>query len=162
MSENIEEENEKKDLIYYQAYFGKESPYYLKAIKTLEHGKASWNGYAFFFGLAWMLYRKMFLETFIVFLAMILIDLCLDPFVNTESTSYNRFLTILYAFVIGIYGNKFYLRKANKIILEAKNKFETEDQILPYLQNKGQTSIVSVIVLMAILLGLFIVILMTD
>lgn len=155
MAEEIDIEKCCKDQIYYDAYFGKQSPYYVRVINNLNSGKSTvWNGFAFFFGIGWLLYRKMFLEASIVVAVMILIDLFLDPFIDTNSISYNRFLAIIYGFSIGYFGNMFYVKKANKTISEAKQKFNDDDQILTYLQAKGGTSIISAVIFTLIVIGI--------
>jgi len=63
MSEEIAEDRCEK-------YAESEEEYYVKAFKRLdETGKHTWNLAAFFFGLGWMLYRKMYLYGFLYYIA---------------------------------------------------------------------------------------------
>ncbi|MDU1905739.1 MAG: DUF2628 domain-containing protein [Dysgonomonas sp.] len=138
------------DIQYYEAYFGKEKEYYLNILERLRSGESLIkNWYAFFFGFAWLAYRKMYLEVFIGFIAMFLIDSVLIPLSNSES-SYNRFMNLLYALFMAFFGNKIYIWKTEKMIRKAKEKFENIDDQLIYLEGRGGTSVIAVIVLISI------------
>jgi len=60
------------DVTLYEAYFQKSKSYYLNRLDWYLKGqKYSFNLFAFLFGLFWFMYRKMYLEAAVIFLAMI-------------------------------------------------------------------------------------------
>ena len=66
MSEKAEESSEAEGHEHYETEYCEEEEYYVKAFKRLdETGKNTWNWAAFFFGPAWMAYRKMYLYAFL-------------------------------------------------------------------------------------------------
>lgn len=93
----------------------------------------SWNWAAFFFGVIWLLYRKMWLFG-IVFLVVAAI-----PVVN--------WILIPGALVMGLFGNEMYRRHTLRKYLESVTLYGTsEAERLVYLRAKGGVSVVAALV----------------
>ena len=78
MSKKAEKSCETEDNERYEAEGDDEVEYYVKAFNRLDKtGKHTWNWSAFFGGITWMLYRKMYLYAFVLTIVYLGMDLCL-------------------------------------------------------------------------------------
>ncbi len=100
--------------------------YYVeKWIAIEDNGKDSFNIGAFFFGAFWMLYRKMYKESIIVMM-LILLETYLEGYIISifEWWEYEVVLNLIssltIATVIGFFGNRLYLNSTNQKIKELK------------------------------------------
>ena len=89
----------------------KNADYY---ISRWSKGNHTWNWAAFFFGLFWLGYRKMYKMIFLFLSISLLINLA--PLNEEISTIYNNALSLGVAITLGIRGNYFYRQHAIKKI----------------------------------------------
>jgi len=147
---------------YFKAYFGQQSDYYMEKALEYAGGKTlTFNVGAFFLGLFWFLYRKMYSWAITLFFAII-------AFSFIEELAFAQFeislgaqqamsvcTNLAIASLMGFYGNKFYLQHASRDITLVLSQTEIVEERLKRLKQKGGVSI------MAPLLGLVVVILWT-
>ncbi len=89
-----------------EKYIGSNKTYYINAYgKFKATGKCPFNFSACFFGVLWMLYRKMYIEAIVTSLIISCIELLMS----------GAIITILCAIVIGYTGNKLYIRKLERL-----------------------------------------------
>jgi hypothetical protein len=140
----IHKGSEMKEL--YEAILGEENKVYY--LTTFEHFdklgpglKASWNWPAFFFGIGWALYRKMY-DWFFILLGIVIISEILEEV---------RFpiLSALFFFIpwiaFAVFANSLYQANLRKKIDKAKLRMTTpltmniedESKLLDYLRSKG-------------------------
>lgn len=142
----------------YEDFFQQSNSYYLEQLDHYQNGrKYRFNYTALLFGIFWFLYRKMYLEFFIIFIILqieayvenaILVNL-----IGTEQTKLVKLLvTISFLIILGIIGNNLYLRKANRIVQKAEESFNDYEEQKRFLQRKGGTSYVYVTVLIILLI----------
>ena len=145
----------------YEEFFQKRKSYYLDKWAKLRNGqKFSFNVFAFLFGLFWFMYRKMYIEAIIVFVAIIaesfLEELILTNNIGQDTRKVISIVGIIViATIIGFLGNYFYLRKADRIIQVAKKKYTDNEQQKIFLKKKGGISFIFLIIILVIILLLF-------
>ncbi|MGL4572602.1 MAG: DUF2628 domain-containing protein [Clostridium sp.] len=135
----------------------KNTEYYLDKFEKYQTNPsfASWNWAAFFLGLWWMLYRKMYKVCGIVFLISFLNSLFLGVFAPIVSLSIS--------IGMGVYGNLFYLKDSMKKINNIRrfsanlNPADFNNRLIL----NGGTNIVAPLVLAAIMLIVIIIIITT-
>jgi hypothetical protein len=95
------------------AFIGPKADYYIPAFQKMDSsGSAiSWNWSAFFFGVLWMLYRKMYLYALVIWGVTFLLG------VLTGGAGFG--LSILEAIGIGLFGNWLYKRKVEEELAAA-------------------------------------------
>ncbi len=126
-----------------KAFVQKNSDYYLNKWKLMATtgSKISWNWPAFLFGVFWLVYRKMYLQSFILIIASII-------------TSFIPFINMIFALAIwiglGLFGNYIYSYFTYNKLLEIKNLAKNEEEIRFLAIQKGGTSVVGVLVLIGI------------
>lgn len=150
---------------YFELFVSKSKDYYLDYFDNYEKGKKiQFNLAALLFGLFWFLYRKMYLETFILF-TLISIESYLEnlivnyfKLVDTDaSTAIQVITTISIGIMLGLFGNLIYIKHANRIILSITNKYQYDEQILKdKIQNKGGTSFLIILILFALFVSLIV------
>ena len=143
---------------YYKAFFGGDDEYYLNIIRSYNNGrKLIFNPYAFFIGLFWMLYRKMYRTIFIWFAAVIVIEIVMSTLYDyyfISDTAYmvydfgSRFVA---ASILGFFGNKFYQKEAERKISKIVANTESEEEIITKIGNKGGTTLIPHLIIVIIL-----------
>jgi len=147
----------------YKAFFQKRSNYYLEQLNYYEKGRKFRFSYAsFIFGIFWFLYRKMYLEFFIIltvfYVESIFENLVLIKLIGIEQTKFFSFVvTIIVLITMGIIGNNLYIKKAKKTIEKAEMKFTNLDQQKEFLTKKGGTSFLYVIILLVLFFLVFLI-----
>jgi len=145
------------------AYFGRQSDYYLSKYKAYHAGdKFTFNIGAFFFGLFWFLYRKLFIE-FWAIIGLVLVTSVVEVLVfdavglnDASRKPYDYLLMFAFATAYGFIGNYLYIKKADKKIAGILAETENEDERIHLLHKKGGVSpapFIVVGVLVALMVG---------
>ncbi|WP_207496025.1 DUF2628 domain-containing protein [Aridibaculum aurantiacum] len=140
----------------YSAYFKSDSDYYLTRLQQYREGrKMSFNGYAFFFGVLWFMYRKMYVEAFIILFLIIVEGVIEEVLLESAgvpgSSGVNVISTIVIASILGVIGNSLYMKKAQRVVAKAKEENTDEQSMLQYLQEKGGTSYSFVLLIVVVI-----------
>ncbi len=104
----------------------------LEKLKKHSAKHASFNICAFFFNILWFAYRKMYFKA-----ALCLIIMCNLSFVHWS-------LSWVMAFVIGLYGNKFYFLQVSKKISKLQKEIQNPDILKSEIIKTGGTSKIGV------------------
>ena len=142
---------------YYQAYFGDHFDYYMPVMIDFEQGKKfTFNVWAFFCGLFWQLYRKLYLAI-LLFIAVIIIETRIGNWairywsLNSDATNLIKLITIIILGIMyGYTGNYFLMRKAQKkigLILSTEND---EGLILEKLKKAGSGNSLGIAIVLVI------------
>jgi hypothetical protein len=147
----------------YKEYFTHEKEYYAEKLVDFVQGKKySFNFWAGFLGLTWFCYRKMYLQSVVIFIitgifavvTAIAISI-INPF-NVGNVLYSQFVIWPLSFIVlGYLGNYLYLRKSMKVVDEyvANQNLEKADPIkVDELRKKGGTSMTSALICVALLI----------
>jgi len=129
---------------YYQKRY-KEKPFYKIFF--------SWKWPPFFLGYGWLIYRKMYLETLILFIILIISGNIIF-FINGN----DRIFQIVYdsmRILLSIFGNSLYYYKISRVIKKLKNIDEREH--IKYLIKHGGTNIILAILIALLYLAIIIV-----
>lgn len=104
--------------------------------------KLSWNWSAFFGGVLWMGYRKMYIEL-IVFSTLIML-----PYLILSDISHNHdtIITALYWLVLGLISNSLYFSNCKRGITRIKRLNLSQYDELEVLKQKGGTSVVGIFI----------------
>jgi hypothetical protein len=143
---------------YYKAYFGQQSSYYLEKMEESANGKKNtFNIGAFFTGMFWLLYRKMYLYAIGITAALILLGY-VEEFVFQSleiplgfQQAYTLVSSLLFAILFGFIGNRLYFSKASREIAGILSTTENEEERMMLLKKKGGVSIVPWIALAVVI-----------
>lgn len=124
-------------------------PYLRKWEAHLQSPYKGWNWAAAFFRLEWMVYRKMYLEAFLIWLSIFAVGmggaiLARTARVRLDDTILNSVAQIL----IGLLGNTLYHRKALRALRKTQDM--TQNDRVAYLQRKGGTSVLAVVLMVVL------------
>jgi len=147
----------------YKEYFTYEKDYYAEKLVNLEQGKKySFNLWAGLFGLIWFCYRKMYIQSVVIFIinsifavATAIAISIINPF-NVGNYLYSQFVIWPLSFVVlGFLGNYLYLKKSMKVVDRIASgddfqKYETDK--ITEIREKGGTSMVSALVCAGLLI----------
>ncbi|WP_294271946.1 DUF2628 domain-containing protein [uncultured Chryseobacterium sp.] len=140
----------------YGAFFQKQKTYYLEQLNYYEQGKRFRFNYAsLIFGIFWFLYRKMYLEFFIIY-AFYIIETTFENTILIRLIGYeqtklvNFFVTIILLVILGIIGNNLYIKKAKRTMRRAHAKFQDIEKQKSFLARKGGTTFIYVVLLVAL------------
>jgi hypothetical protein len=106
-------------------FVDKNADYYIEKWEGSRNPRkhAGWNWAAFFAGIFWMGYRKMYSTILILVTISLAINIVL-LFVNPE---FIRPINSLLSFIIGLFGNAFYYNHMRKEIRKIKSSSKSED-----------------------------------
>ncbi len=125
---------------YLRIFVGKNADYYISKWEELgEEKKFSWNWPAFFFGLLWFAYRKMYPHTFAMLIFNIILYIVQVKFNTAEIIIAITNLSI--SILIGMFGNYLYYDYAKSKVEEIKNQVQDEKKLYVELARNGGTSI---------------------
>jgi hypothetical protein len=110
--------------------------------------KLSWNWSAFFAGVIWMGYRKMYIELIVFSILIILPNLIVSNLSNTEDT----IITAFYWLALGLISNSLYYAKCKREITRIKSLNLSQYDELEALHQKGGTSIAGIFISVLILI----------
>ncbi len=129
-----------------RAIVGSKADYYLKKWRPVLEGKshgAGFNWAAFFFSGLWLPYRKMYIAT-LIFFGVILFETILEEnffmgFLGMPeaSAALGSLVGLVVAIICGIYGNRWYLSHARKVISHVRSQGLQEDAYLKALSRRG-------------------------
>jgi hypothetical protein len=129
---------------YLRVYFGPRSEYYLKKYKAFHSGKKfSFNISAFFAGLFWFLYRKLYVQAVLLLLLSYILRYLVTLFYNVVVVDVeiqrliNLLLTATFGVICGFLGNYLYVKKSERQIKNALSKTENEDERIQLLKAAG-------------------------
>lgn len=108
---------------YLPFFFGPQADYYTSVADDLEAGKIRFNEGAFFFGMFWMAYRKMYTYaavTFTVIMAESALEDWLIPQLS-KTFAYSLISNLVIASVIGFVGNRLYITFARRRVAQLTN-----------------------------------------
>ena len=121
-----------------RSFVGPRANYYLKRFQRLEHGGTSgfsFNFAAFFFSLAWLLYRRLY-RIFWIALAIVVLESVLSEWVataylglETTSATYNQLVALAYAVTVGAFANALYYRHAECCLVRLKANAASQEQV---------------------------------
>ncbi|RUM60913.1 MAG: DUF2628 domain-containing protein [Persephonella sp.] len=136
-----------------KSFVQKNSDYYLIKWKLMAEtgSKISWNWPAFFFGIYWMVYRKMYVYALIILIIGLLLSLI--PLINIIAG-----LVVWIGF--GMFGNYVYAMHTYKKLKELSLISSNPEDLKKLALQKGGTSVLAVFILIGIFLAIEIIILM--
>lgn len=105
---------------YLPFFFGPQADYYASVADDLDEGKIRFNEGAFFFGMFWMAYRKMYRHagiTFVLIMAESTLEDWLIPQLS-KTFAYSLISNMIIASVIGFVGNRLYVDFARKRVAD--------------------------------------------
>lgn len=143
---------------YYVAFFGKRHEYFIKRLVDLAETKSwSFNIGAFFFGLFWFLYHRLYLAALAIAIVIFMESIAEDYlFMKLEASfeavkSMQVIITILSSIVLGYLANNIYLkysvRKVAKILEQTTEDEEVRVQQLSKAGKNNGTLIVALIII---------------
>ncbi|WP_066836612.1 DUF2628 domain-containing protein [Rufibacter ruber] len=144
---------------FYRAYFGVDADYYLYKLAQQQAGtRFTFNLGAFFFGLFWMLYRKLYVQALAVVAVVAGVSFLLNYLALTQQIAaqtlqlINNFIALFWSLAIGFLGNWLYLRQAKARVTKMLQKEKDEEQAALRLQRQGSITYLPHILLAALFL----------
>ncbi|MGV3539140.1 MAG: DUF2628 domain-containing protein [Rufibacter sp.] len=144
---------------YYHAYFGPDADYYMEKLEQRQAGtRFTFNIGAFFLGLLWLFYRKMYLVALLVMAVVTGESLLTSYLIKTLPLSepvalfLNLGGNVLWSLLLGFGGNWLYLKQADWQVNRVLAKEPTEEQAIYRLQRVGSVTFIPHIILAAIIL----------
>ena len=142
----------------YEDFFQKSNSYYLEQLEYYNNGKKFRFSYvAFIFGIFWFLYRKMYLEFFVIviffYAETIFENTILVTLIGSEQTKVvNILVTITLLITLGIIGNNLYIKKAKRTVKNAEQNYPEYERKKKFLNKKGGTSFIYVTILLILII----------
>jgi len=161
------EEDENTNLKDWQLIVGEKSKYYIPRWLDMKSGKSkiSFNVAAFFLGIFWMLYRKMYVASAIYFAIMIFLGF-FEVFVIEElygeNPIFEKVANWISIAIIGFYGNYFYLKNTEKKILNIRNSNYSNELYEEQLLKQGDTSFLPPLIAVLALVIFGVIVFMLD
>lgn len=138
--------------------------YYMEAWQpflSATNGGRRFNWAAALLGMYWCFYRKMYgtgllllVGTVVIVLAVSVVTMILLPDMDIEGLAFTWIATSITFFAIrvplGFLANRIYFRKATRVIKKARIKELSLDELLEHLRDRGGTSVIGLIVAIAI------------
>ncbi|WP_207432095.1 DUF2628 domain-containing protein [Sabulibacter ruber] len=144
---------------YYRAYFGSDADYYLQKLTQYEAGvKITFNLGAFFFGIFWMLYRKLYIEALVALLVISGLPFLTKALVQSQSLPtgsdilINNIFTIVWSLLLGFGGNWLYILNAKRKVAKGLRQETNDTYVIAKLQRQGGITLIPHIILAAIVL----------
>jgi Protein of unknown function (DUF2628) len=142
---------------YLVAFFGKNTDYYLHKWREWQQGRRiSFNLAAFFAGLFWFVYRRMYRVAGLILLLVIVeaqVEQWLLP-ASLESQGRAVAASVVLATIFSAFGNWIYLSYARRKITRILRRETSEEAILRQLRRQGGTSWTLILVCLALGAGL--------
>ncbi len=128
----------------FEKYYQRSSNYYVNQLENYQlHGKCSFSVTAFFLGIFWMAYRKMY-KIVIIIIGLILLESFIEETLlnfnvisNVAYETIDRISTIIWGGIIGVYANKLYIKQSVKDIDEVLSKNYDEVELDEAINRKG-------------------------
>lgn len=132
---------------YIIPFFGPSANYYLEKYILYQNGKRyTFNAAAFFLGIFWFIYRKLYWPLFIIILIIVAVgiieQLIFELFeIDPEAQLYMDFFNLLlFASVQGFCANMIYFKYSDKKIRRILQKTDIEEERLKLLTKEGGVS----------------------
>ncbi|WP_158217615.1 DUF2628 domain-containing protein [Lottiidibacillus patelloidae] len=160
-SEDLSTEEPNQDEVLAEAYVGSKYPYYKeKWVKMDETGSGgAGNIAAFFLGVFWLGYRKMYRELLFIALAFLLIDFLLVYVINyqysTESfiDPVDSVIGLAASILMAIFGNKLYKSHVDRKIEKIKKEDSNFDETIKIAKRKGGNRWLGVLIALGVFLA---------
>ena len=124
-------------------FFGPQADYYTDVAEDLDAGKMRFNEGAFFLGMFWMAYRKMYVNAAITFGIIIgegLLEDWLIPELS-QTKAYILISNLVIASVLGAIGNRLYVNFARQRVADmAPAASDLDSETITQLRRAGGTS----------------------
>ncbi len=123
-------------------FFGPNSEYYLERWQLRQQGKyVTFNISAFFAGLFWFAYRRMYAVLFFILVALVLEAAAEEALIGEERNATATVLAnILFTSLYGAFGNSLYLWDAERKMRKLVRLGLPKDELLVRLRRAGGTS----------------------
>ncbi|MEJ5173293.1 MAG: DUF2628 domain-containing protein [Hydrogenothermaceae bacterium] len=124
----------------YRLFVGKNGDYYIQKWEelSLSNSKISWNWAAFFFGLFWLGYRKMYPHAFGLMIFSLILQY-VQKVVNTDPVVV-ALTNLSISIILGMFGNYLYYEYTKSKIQEIQTKFADENtRDLEIVRNGGES-----------------------
>jgi len=165
----IEEKKNEKigevNIEYFEQYFGKRKDYFIPKLIALKNGKKfSFNIGAFFFGIFWVFYRRLYIHSliilFVVFVESKIENILLIRLGDTKDMEISiKFIWLItFGIILGYFGNYFFLKRSINRVENIISSTSDEKIKMENLKKSGSgnwilvLSIVSIIIL-ALIIG---------
>jgi len=155
----INKENLDEYIGYFNSYFGRSPDYYIERVKWYFNGKNnSFNIYAFFLGVLWLLFRKMYRPAFFIILIVLLFTIIEEIMYSggvMDNSTYSYIIMISYLILpalIGCFSNRIYIRRSIKIIESSVRIQGDPVKVNESLRKKGGTSLIAPLIFLIIVL----------
>ena len=136
----------------YRIFIGERADYYIERFKKFDEtgGAISWNWAAFFLGVVWMFYRKMYLYAFLIFLALIFLGLLIA--VLSPGNKLLAFgLQVWVWFGFGAFGNYLYYTFVKNKVSQIERSYPDEETQKVILAKSGGTSLSSAVLFVIVI-----------
>jgi hypothetical protein len=139
-----------------KAFFGNNAEYYYTRWQLCHEGRPiTFKPWAFLFGIFWFLYRKMYFESLVIFLVLILQGALLQAFGIVNYSPNPRTLDVVLGLingtVMGVLGNYLYIKHTERKIVAILQYNPTQAELNDEIERQGGTSIVPVLIGIGIL-----------
>ncbi|HEX8425331.1 DUF2628 domain-containing protein [Hymenobacter sp.] len=128
---------------YAWVFFGRNSEYYLQLWQLRQQGKfIHFSFAAFFLGLFWLAYRRMYLVVSL-FILVVFVESLLEEAVTGKprEQAADVLASIIYASLFGLFGNTAYLWDAERKMRKVLRRNLPREEMLVALQRAGGTSL---------------------
>ncbi len=139
---------------YLPFFFGPQADYYTSVADDLDEGKTRFNEGAFFFGMFWMAYRKMYGHAAITFALIMAESMLEDRLIPqlSKTFAYSLISNLLIASVIGFIGNRLYIdfarKRVDKLTGHTRSYTIPDQDVIVQLRQQGGVSWVGPFVLL--------------
>lgn len=144
---------------YYKAFFKHSTDKYLLLARKFEKGEQlPFKFYAFLFGYFWIFFRKIdrlaYISIIFFFGFLTFISLVFEKYWIRNQDILSKGFLLVYMIIIGVIANYYYIRNARFQIIKIIQKESDTDIVLAKIRKKGGVSWISVLVVLAIQVGL--------
>ncbi|MFB9864653.1 DUF2628 domain-containing protein [Rufibacter immobilis] len=143
---------------YFHAYFGADAEYYMDRLEQYRQGrKLMFNWGAFFFGIAWMLYRKLYKEALLAMATIVVLSFLVERLIQTAGLTggaallANNAFTIGWSLLLGFIGNWLYLRQAHVQVQKVLAQAPGQQAAFAQLQQLGGITFIPHIIVAALI-----------
>lgn len=132
---------------YYHSFFESNKEYWTQEAIQLEmQGKTRFNFYAFLFSLGWFLYRKMYRESLIITVAIVVLNIIQNWIYGQNIMSddafvlFNLLSTLIVSAVLGFLANRLYIQHCDQRIAEITARHVDEHRRQSEIETRGGTN----------------------
>jgi len=136
----------------YRIFIGERADYYIERFKKFEEtgGAVSWNWAAFFLGVVWMFYRKMYIYAVLIFTALIFLGALIAVFSpGNNLLAFGLQLWVWFGF--GAFGNYLYYIFVKNRVSQIERSYPDENEQRTALAKSGGTSLPSAVLFVIVI-----------